>query len=213
MKRALLMTVGTGVGRSSKQVESLANGLVKALIHYKADSNIFFGSQLSKNTIKVVEEIYQKRAKSKLNYEIITLEDVDRFEECFQKIRQVIKEYSDYEVIIDYTSGTKTMTMSAAIASVLYHKELTLVTGERGDNGLVVMHTEEIKTQSLYSAYDELLMEKMREAFNNYRYDTALGFLGDIIKVDDRKSYQNLIQAYNYWDKFNHQAAFDLIKR
>ena len=116
MKRALLMTVGTGVGRSPKQVESLANGLVKALIHYKADSNIFFGSQLSKNTIKVVEEIYQKRAKSKLNYEIITLEDVDRFEECFQKIRQVIKEYPDYEVIIDYTSGTKTMTMSAAIA-------------------------------------------------------------------------------------------------
>ncbi|MFU2191988.1 TIGR02710 family CRISPR-associated CARF protein [Methanobacterium sp. MZD130B] len=213
MKRALLMTVGTGVGRSPKQVESLANGLVKALIHYKADSNIFFGSQLSKNTIKVVEEIYQKRAKSKLNYEIITLEDVDRFEECFQKIRQVIKEYPDYEVIIDYTSGTKTMTMSAAIASVLYHKELTLVTGERGDNGLVLMHTEEIKTQSLYSAYDELLMEKMREAFNNYRYDTALGFLGDIIKVDDRKSYQNLIQAYNYWDKFNHQAAFDLIKK
>lgn len=212
MKRALLMTVGTGVGRSSQQVQSLANGLVKAILHYKADVNILFGSQLSKNTVKFVEEIYQKKAKSKLNYEFVTLQDVDRFEECFQKIRQVINEYSDYEVIIDYTSGTKTMTMSAAIASVLYHKDLTLVSGERGDNGLVAIHTEEIKTQSLYSAYDELLMDKLRDAFNNYRYDTALEFLDEMVSVEKRKSYQNLIQAYNYWDKFNHTTAFELIK-
>lgn len=206
------MTVGTGVGRSSQQVQSLANGLVNSILHYKGDVNILFGSELSKNTVKYMEEIYQKRENSPFNYDFVTLQDVDRFEECFQKIRQVIKEYSDYEVIIDYTSGTKTMTMSAAIASVLYHKDLTLVSGERGDNGLVSMHTEEIKTQSLYSAYDEILMDKMKEAFNNYRYDSALSFLDEMVNVDKRESYQNLIQAYNYWDKFNHEAAFELIK-
>lgn len=213
MKRALFMTIGTGVG-GEEGVESLAHGLLKSILHYKPDFILFFGSELSKNTLESIKKQYQERVDKKLTYyQLITLSDVDRFDECFQKIRQEIIERPDWEVYIDYTSGTKTMTMSAAIASVLYHKDLTLVAGERGQNGLVSTHTEEIKTQSLYSAYDELLMDKMKDAFNQNRFETALGLINEMVRVENRDSFIKIIQAYHYWDKFNHQKAFDLLSK
>lgn len=213
MKRTLFMTVGIG-GRSEEKVYSLAHGLLESILHYKPDFIIFFGSYLSENTVESIKEQYKERSGSDLDdYQFITIAEADRFEECFQKIRQEILNHPNEEIIIDYTSGTKTMTMSAAIASVLYHKKLTLVSGERGENGLVLSCTEEIKTQSLYSVYDELLMGKLKEAFNQYRFETALGILKEMVHVENREDYQNLLKAYNHWDKFNHQDAFDLIKK
>lgn len=211
MKRALLMTVGTGVGAKEEQVHSLAHGLMKAILHYKPDMTIFFGSDLSRNTIDSIRKQYKERTDEDMAYRFIKIQDVDSFDECYRKIKDEIRVRPNWDVIIDYTSGTKTMTMSAAIASVLYHKELTLVSGERGRNGLVSPHTEEIRTQSLYSAYDDLLMDKLKEAFNHYRFGTALEFLKEIVVLENKDPYLKLVEAYDYWDKFNHQEALRLI--
>lgn len=211
MKRALFMTVGTGVG-GEDGVHKLAHGLLTSIIHYKPDLTLFFGSDISLNTVESIKNQYQDRFEEEMDdCQFIKINDVDRFEECFQMIRQEIKKLPDYDIIIDYTSGTKTMTMSAAIASVLYHKELTLVSGERGKNGLVSTYTEEIKTQSLYSAYDKLLMDKMKDAFNHHRFETALGILDEMVRLENREAYRKLIEAYLKWDRFNHDEAMELL--
>lgn len=212
MKRALFMTVGTGVGAKEEQIHSLAHGLLSSILHYNPDLIIFFGSELSKLTVKSISKQYKEKTSEEMAKDkFIIIKDVDRFDECYRKIRNEILERPDWEIIIDYTSGTKTMTMSAAIVSVLYHKKLTLVSGERGKNGLVLPNTEEIKTQSLYSAYDDLLMDKMKESFNQYRFETARDILKEIVRDEDKEDYLNLVSAYNFWDKFNHEDAQKLI--
>lgn len=212
MKRALLMTVGTGVGEKEEHMHSLAHGLLEAILHYKPNITIFFMSELSRDTVNSIFKQYKEKLDEEMfDYQCIIIQDVDRFDECYRKIRAEILKRPDWEIIIDYTSGTKTMTMSAAIASVLYKKELNLVSGARGSNGLVLKNTEEIKTQSLYSAYDDLLMDKMREAFNHYRFETAKDILMEIVRDENKGDYLNLVLAYNFWDKFNHEDAMKLI--
>lgn len=213
MKRALLMTVGTGVGDEEERIHSLAHGLLESIEHYKPDKTIFFGSDISKMTIESLKKQYKERFREDMEEcEFCLIHDVDKFDECFENIRREIQNHSDYEVIIDYTSGSKTMTMSAAIASVLYHKKLTFVSGKRGPNGLVIRGTETISPQKLYSYYDEISLTRVKDFFNNYLFDAALNTLNQIVELKNKEGYKNIIQAYKLWDKFDHDGAMELLK-
>ncbi|VUT26086.1 MAG: CRISPR-associated protein (Cas_Cas02710) [Candidatus Methanolliviera sp. GoM_asphalt] len=211
---ALFMTVGTG-RRDQESVKSLAHGLLHAITTHRPDNIVFFGSEESKKTVESLKEQYYEEKQEELtNYEFIKIDKIDNFDECFDKIKERIEEYEDEgcEIIIDYTSGTKTMTMSAAISSVLYHKKLTLINGRRGDNGLVIPGTERVVEQNLYSAYDKLLFDDMKKSFNRYRFGEAKRILNQIIVLEDREKYERLIDAYALWDKFCHKKAFEILE-
>ena len=209
---ALFMTVGTGRG-TEDSVKSLAHGLLSAIIHYNPDKIVFFGSADSKETVSSLKEQYREEKKKGLaDDEFIMITGVDDFNECFGKMRRKIEECEDHEIIIDYTSGTKTMTMSAAICSMLYHKKLNLISGERGKDGIVIPGTENQREQNLYSAYDELLLDKVKDLFNSYRFEDARSTLNEIVILKDRGTYGKMIDAYDRWDKFTHNAAFEILK-
>ena len=209
---ALFMTVGTG-RKTKESIRSLAHGLLSAIGHYNPDQIVFFGSEDSKETVSSLKEQYHEEKKKELaDHEFIMITAVDDFNECFEKMRRKIEEYEDYEIIIDYTSGTKTMTMSAAICSMLYHKKLNLISGVRGKDGIVILGTENQREQNLYSAYDELLFDKVKDLFNSYRFNEARSTLNEIVILEDREAYGKMIDAYDRWDKFNHNAAFEILK-
>ncbi|MCK5108751.1 MAG: TIGR02710 family CRISPR-associated protein [Methanosarcinales archaeon] len=209
---ALFMTVGTGRG-TEDSVKSLAHGLLSAIIHYNPDKIVFFGSADSKETVSSLKEQYREEKKKGLaDDEFIMITGVDDFNECFGKMRRKIEECEDHGIIIDYTSGTKTMTMSAAICSMLYHKKLNLISGERGKDGIVIPGTENQREQNLYSAYDELLLDKVKDLFNSYRFEDARSTLNEIVILKDRGTYGKMIDAYDRWDKFTHNAAFEILK-
>ena len=135
------------MGVSKDRVHSLAHGL--KVKHTKPDEIVFFGSNLSKKTIESLKNQYMEEGYDEfLENKFVLIENVDSFDDCFSTIKNNLDDYKDEEVIIDYTSGTKTMTMTAAICSVLYHKDLILITGSRGINGLVTSRTENIVTQN-----------------------------------------------------------------
>ena len=168
---ALFMTVGTGRG-TEESIKSLVHGVLSAIIHYNPKTTIFFGSDESNVTIDSLKEQYREEKKKELiDYEFITINDVDDFDECFSRIRKKIGEYEGYEITIDYTSGTKTMTMSAAICSMLYHERLNLISGKRGRDGIVIPGTESQREQNLYPAYDKLLFDRVKDMFNSYRFE------------------------------------------
>ena len=119
-KTALLMTVGTGIGGNKEATENLAHGILYSIDTCNPDEVIFFGSELSKLTVESVKEQYQKKFDDEFDYyEFIQLEEIDDFKVYFEAFKSKILTLSDYKVIIDYTSGTKTMTMSAAFASIV----------------------------------------------------------------------------------------------
>lgn len=205
------MTVGTG-RRDEKSIKNLAHGLLVSITHYNPDRIVFFGSEESTETIESVKrQYYENRGEELINYDFVTIDRIDDFDDCFETIKEEIREKEDYEIVIDYTSGTKTMTMSAAICSMLYHKKLSLVAGKRGENGIVVRGTEKIVEQSLYSAYDKLLFDQVKTLFNSYRFKDAKSVLNQIVISDGKEKFGQLIEAYDLWDKFDHRTAFKIL--
>lgn len=201
------MTVGTGVDTSENKIRSLAHGLLTSIRDKRPDKIVFFGSKKSKKTLSYLYKEAKKKNFKIPNHKFIEIIQIDDFNHCFKKIENEMKKYLEDEVIVDYTSGTKTMASTAAIVAVLYKKELMTVTGNRDTSPIVQMGTEETKTQNMYRVYDGMTIKRFKELFNLYRFRTALKVLDEVI-VDERKEpYTKLTKGYLYWDLFNHQKA------
>ena len=203
-KTVLLMTVGTGVGDEEK-TESLAHGIFFSIESNNPDKIIFFGS---KDSMKTIDYIKDDIIEDYGEYEFIEIEHIDDFKEYFNQIRAKVLEFVDEKVIIDYTSGTKTMTMSAAFASMIYHKNLIFVSGERKE-GIVKKGTEKILSQNLYPVYDELMLEKVKDLFNSNRFEAGKVLLDDIVETEDKDLYTQLFDIYYNFDNINYEKALE----
>lgn len=201
-KTVLLMTVGTGSGDGSE----LSHGIFYSIESKNPDKIIMFGSEKSKQT---VSHIHDKIIEDYGEYEFIQIEEIDDFKKYFNKIKEIIEQYNDEKVIIDYTSGTKTMTMAAAFASMIYHKDLFFVGGKRED-GIVKSKTENIISQNLYPVYDDLMMENIKELFNSNRFEAGKILLDDITESEDMDIYKQLFDIYYNFDNINYDRAFEL---
>ena len=214
--KVLFMTVGTGVGISEEKVKNLAHGLLTSILNHNPDKVVFFGSEESKETIDELKNQYLAEKGEKFgeeNYEFVKINYIDDFYDCYTSIENKLKYYKDHEIVIDYTSGTKTMTTSAAIAAMLYQKKLFITSGRRGKNGVVIPGTEEIKMQNLFAAYDKYSMDRAKEAFNSYRYEEAKNYLNQIVALEGKEEYMKIVDAYDLWDKFNHEKAKDVMEK
>lgn len=202
------MTVGTGIGGNQEATDNLAHGILFSIDTYNPDMVVFFGSELSKLTINSVKKQYQERFGDEFDYyEFIQLEEIDDFKVYFEAFKSKILEFSDYKVIIDYTSGTKTMTMSAAFASMLFRKNLFFVSGER-DKGVVKRGTEKIISQNLYPIYDDLMISKIKELFNINRFEAGKVLIDDLIGgSDDKKIFSKLFDSYYAFDNVDYESA------
>lgn len=207
----LLMTVGTGIG-GEEATEDLAHGIFYSIDHYNPDKVIFFGSELSKKTVEYVIKFFNDELDEEFDYyEFIHLERIDDFKTYFEAFKEKILELNDYKVLIDYTSGTKTMTMAAAFASMLFRKKLYFVGGERED-GVVVRGTEKIISQNLYPIYDDLMIAKIKELFNTNRFDAGKSFLEDVTKAK-KDTYAKLFDAYYYFDNVDYIKAKEFFNK
>ena len=208
---ALLMTVGTGIGKDKEKARAgLGYAMYKSIDSKNPDRVILFGSEESKYTVEALKKEYFNEKNREFDYyEFIQIDEIDKFNKYFNAMKDVVTELEgEYKIIIDYTYGTKTMTMSAAMVSMLFGKELIFVTGER-ENGIVVRGTEEVKNQNLYSIYDEFTLEKIENAFNANRFETALNLLSHIVDPNiNKRAYYKLIKTYSHFDNVNYEEAF-----
>ena len=211
-KRALFMTVGTGFKDNQK---SLAHGLMCSIVSKDPDLICFFGSRKSKSTIDTLKQIFNESNDEDFDdyfeTKFIENDNIDEFKDYFFEFKSKILELEDdYKIIIDYTSGTKTMTMAAAFASMIFRKELFFVSGKR-ENGIVVKGTEECVPQNLYQVYDELMINKIKDLFNNNRFEAGKVLVDEIIDTnEDKEVFSKLFDAYYYFDSVNHEKALEV---
>ena len=207
----MLITVGTGIGGKQEATDSLAHGILKSIENFAPKRVVFFGSESSRSTVKSLEEQYKEKYGEDFTIgEFVEIEEIDSFKKYFTAIKsKIINLEDDYNVIIDYTSGTKTMTMSAAFASMVYRKKLVFVSGERV-NGIVVQGTEEINSQNLYLVYDDLMITKIKELFNSNRFEAGKVLVDDITNTNENKDvYTRLFDAYSAFDCVDYVAALE----
>ena len=217
------MTVGTGVNPDS-QIEGhkrLAKGIYASINKIYPDYIVFFASELSKITVDYVKELFEADNDEFIeeqDYEVVILEDIDSFNSCFEAIEEKvwrldILSEEKHEIIMDYTSGTKTMSAAMACCGMFYSKDLITISGDR-KNGVVSLGTESIHYQNLYKVYDKISLMRVRNHFNANRFYTASEILENIVDTNIHKEdLINLVKAYYAWDNMDFEVAYDYLTK
>jgi CRISPR-associated protein (TIGR02710 family) len=218
LKKALIISVGTGVKPSSEAIESLANAIAFSIENNNPDHTFFITSEEStKNTIpKILEKIRPK------NYEIVKIADPDDIQLTYEALSQKLKEIRqnfDY-ITIDYTSGTKAMTSAMTILGTIIEADtLSYISGIR-KGGIVQQGTEKLNTVRPLFAITEEKIKVAIQFFNKHQFDSTLSILNQIEKttrnqdlINQLTPLKNAAQAYQLWDKFQHQEAFQKLSQ
>ena len=126
----LFMTVGTGTHLNSDEEGSrnLARKLYYTIGKIHPNHVVFFASEKSKETIGYIEELFRKDDDEFIpdeDYQIVTISAIDDLNTCFETYESKIWEFDylsdkDYQIIMDYTSGTRTMSAAMASCGMFY---------------------------------------------------------------------------------------------
>lgn len=213
-KVILLMTVG--LGSDEESTLKMANRSAASINHVCPDYIVFFATEESINTIGPIKELIKEDYDDFVegeDYEIVLIKDIDSFNECFKVYSdKLIEFWGKNKLIIDYTSGTKTMSASLASAAVLYDAQLITVGGYR-EEGFIKKGTESIRTHNVYILKDRIFKFVIIKLFNNYRYDEAIYLLNYLISPDlDKDNLIKFIKIYSHWDNVRFEEAYNLFK-
>ena len=211
---ALFIPVGIGYGEDGNK--SLAETLFFLIKDQNPERIVFFTTELSnKYTLNYLKDLYREEYNNKLSRisTNINIKNVDDFEEIYVSINKQIRKYRNFRIKIDYTSGTKTMTMAACLAATVSQNELIFVSGTRSPDGMISDEGRFVKKQSMNEVSKTRLFNEIKGLFNHYRFNQGLDRL-DSIKVDDandwkytKMGYELLFVCYKHWDDFNHEDA------
>lgn len=218
----LFMTVGTGFNANSEEgFKLLSKKLYSTITKINPNHVVFFASNKSKNTIKYIEELFKLDDDEFIqdeDYHIVPMEAIDDFNSCFESFEYELWKYdyidqtNNYQIIMDYTSGTKTMSAAMACCGVFYLKDLISVGGDRS-TGEVSSGTEIINYQNLYKIYDKFALMRIRHNFNSNRFMPCIDILNYIIDINIHKeSLLNLCNAYYSWEMMNFEDAYNYLK-
>ncbi|MCX7929030.1 MAG: TIGR02710 family CRISPR-associated CARF protein [Patescibacteria group bacterium] len=215
--KALVISVGTGVGKTRATSENLAKALSFSIAQHNPDTTFFVASKESEKTVsQIIKQSHIDK------YEVITIENPDDTQAIYEtlepKFKQITKIYN--HVTVDYTSGTKAMTAALAILATTYEvAALSYVAGKR-EGGIVKQGTEQLKIIKPYFATTEKKRNIAVHMFNNNQFNATITIIKTIEKTtadptitNKTKTLKMLAKAYAEWDKFNHQRAFALIKK
>ena len=201
-KTALIVTIGKATEPTIKRIKGL-----------KPDLVYFIHSKKSKeNSLLIIEETDIE------NYRFKLLDDHESVDDAFAKSSECINELKkeDFNIITDFTVGTKPMTAGLVMASIEHNCEYKYV-GEADENsredelGPVKSGFEKNKDQeNPYEKYAINEFKSGREFFDKYQFQASLeNFTHASSKLNESDLKQRsdlfikLVEFYDTWDKFN----------
>lgn len=206
MKKAMIVTIGTGFG--------VDNGVAFSVKQHNPDLLCFIYSKESEKTLEAVLNRLSKKRDEVLLKRFDEINDVEiLYQEYSDYIDEILsKGYLPNDIVADYTSGTKSM--SAALVSAAIAKEigvLSYVYGLRDEQGRVISNTERLSTLSPNAIFTEQKIKLFKLLFNSHQYDNAVELLNTAKIHYNFKElitfYLTLSKAYGEWDKFNFKQA------
>ncbi len=208
LKKMMILTVGTGT-RSDVNI-------VKPLLKTIRDSAPkFIGFVVTSESKKFAEEIVRELKLPTENYDILILPDSENLESIYSNINRWMRNlmeshnYSPQEIIIDFTSGTKTMTCGVVLAGVAWGcAGLKYISGKR-KNGVVQNGTERFITVQPNTILAHKQIEIGRNLLNEFRFESAISVFSGVNRalLEDWEvrlldGYITIAHAYDCWDRF-----------
>jgi len=171
-----------------------------------------------------------KREDVRPEFEYIIVEDKDNLVDCYKRSLEAIdrvkkRGYAAKEVLIDFTGGTKAMSVGLGLAAVREDFDFSYVSGrERTKDGVgvVVSGTEEILISTspwqLFAIEEKKALAVM---FNKHQFLAASELVERLANRKNLPSYEQslmgmlkeLINGYLQWDHFKHPEARKSIDR
>lgn len=203
--------------------------LIASITHWEPCRILFIPTAQTKEQItKIVEKCNEYSLNvNPGNYEVYTLNDGQSFDDCVKTIHENIRteivrwvaKGAEYQVIVDFTGGTKCMTAALALVTHKVADQFSYVGGEvRTKEGVgIVVDGNEIVLQCP-NPWNSLGFQVIEEAvilFNSYSYKDAERIIIEALKKTSEPrlrsefdSFRELAQAYSLWDRFKHKAVY-----
>lgn len=200
--------------------------IIKSIVEYKPEFISFFASQ---DTCDLVASIKTEVVNHGLSIksELTLADNVNDLLHCHGKAEEAVeriltKGYKKEEVIVDYTGGTKNMSVALVLAAITHGFSFSYVGGtERTKEGvgIVVDGSEEVYQN--VNPWDFLAIEEKKKIallFNQYQFKAAKNLLDGLLEKGTKyksiyKKLGFLVDGYYKWDLFRYQEALELFKR
>jgi CRISPR-associated protein (TIGR02710 family) len=208
--KAIVISVG---GTSAPIIYSLNN--------FTPEYICFFVSKQSKKMIE--QEIIPNLKFRPKFYDFIMTSNPELLGECYSVLTKEFPrilekwEVEPKDVCVDYTGGTKTMSVALSLATIEYSCSYSYVGGnERSKGGIGVVIDGQEKMWFLENPWDEIALSEKRQAsilFNKARYASAAEILEKCIervnkdKIPFFRAMSEMIKGYELWDSFKHKKA------
>ena len=201
--------------------------IIASLLNHRPEQVCFFASQQSVDLIGGIKQSLKEKGLTFIDYKVIC-DDPDDLVHCYERALRCVDHvfeagYASESVVVDYTGGTKNMSVSLALAAVGKGCCFSYVGGKaRTKNGLgVVMTGQEIvhKGQNPWDLYAVEEKKRLAQFVNHFMYNAALAVIADArgrLVAPMAKAWELLeqtIEAYLAWDHFNHKAAYRTLKK
>ncbi len=153
------------------------------------------------------------------DYEIHTVPH-DEPNKCFEVALGLIKNFlkEGHEVIVDYTGGTKSMSVGLAVAAMEYPQcKLSVVKGMRQDLVRIRDGMERVTRLPSYAVFLQRQERLCRDLIREWNYAAAVQILEEMSMagfVNDEKEFERLLilcRGFADWDRFDYHGAVEKI--
>ena len=218
MKKGMIITVGTGIGADKNEaVKSLAQGIVKSIKSNNPDYIAFFVTEESKR--ETVPEI-EKELLDLPEREEVLIKDMNDVNGVYEEVSKKLRELKEkgYDLVVDFTSGTKAMSAGAVLAATSENATISYVAGKRV-GGKVVRGEEQVLSYSPVKGMVDSEIKILRELFNTYQYESCMEVIKRIEEMtsdpeitERLRRYRQLVEGYSLWDRFDHKKALEILR-
>lgn len=200
--------------------------LIKSILHYQPEFICYFASQQTYElSFNIRTEVEKNNAK--YQSEMVLVDNPNDLLHCYEKAEDAVKKifnkgYNKNEVIVDYTGGTKNMSVAISLASILQGFSFSYVGGsERTKDGKGIVISGHEKVYSSINPWDFLAKDdflKFCLFFDSYQFSSAGIVLSNILNKTTKfrviyEMLSQLVDAYKFWDLFRHKEAYRTLKK
>lgn len=133
---------------------------------------------------------------------------------------QIAKRFPDAEHIVDYTGGTKTMSVALVLAALDGNWKVSLVKGARADLVRVADGTEVASLVNIGEVRVLQRLAEVRSLFNTYEYRATENLIRTLlqstplsVELQSRlRTWIGWTRGFDAWDRFDHAYAEQILK-
>jgi len=201
--------------------------IIVSIKKYSPQFISFFASQQTIDQVLDILNTVHTETGVKIEKEITLVDDVNDLYHCYKKAEEAVSRinkrgYTRDEVIVDYTGGTKNMSVAISLAAITNGFSFSYVGGkERTKNGVGVVINGSEEVYESINPWDFLAIEERKKIsilFNTYQFKAAKEIIDTIAEKSTRykpvfKKLSFIVDGYYQWDMFKHRDALERFRR